>query len=96
MESEEEIVNYIRSTPLQLGPVSLEIADKLPQQTDKHPELIFKARWGEKQILFVAEVKRYGSDKSVMQAANNAQYYATFMNISPLVVVPWLSQARAT
>ena len=43
---------------------------------------------------FAAEIKRYASDKSVMEAANNAQYYADSMNMSPLVVVPWLSEEQ--
>jgi hypothetical protein len=59
---------------------------------ENQPSLIVNGNWGESQLLFAVEVKRYGSDKSVMQAANNAQYYAECLNMSPLVVVPWLSE----
>ncbi|MBX9724505.1 MAG: hypothetical protein K2X81_24055 [Candidatus Obscuribacterales bacterium] len=92
MESEQEIINFIQSGQLRVGPVLFDVVQQPASRADNQPSLIVNGNWGENQMLFAAEVKRYGSDKSVMQAANNAQYYADCLNMNPLVVVPWLSE----
>ncbi|MGH9549231.1 MAG: hypothetical protein ACRD3W_07650 [Terriglobales bacterium] len=94
MESEQEIISFIESGQLRVGPVSFELLSQHSARRESRPDLVLQANWQGKQVRFAAEVKRYASDKSVMEAANNAQYYADSMNMSPLVVVPWLSEEQ--
>src|SRR5271156_3954004 len=95
MESEQEIVSFIESGQLRVGPVSFQLISQPSVRRDtERPDLILQASWRDNHVRFAAEVKRYASDKSVMEAANNAQYYAESMNMSPLVIVPWLSEEQ--
>ena len=94
MESEQEIIGFIESRQLRVGPVSFQLLDQPAAKRDNEPDLILQANWQENQVRFAAEIKRYASDKSVMEAASNAQYYADLMNMSPLVIVPWLSEEQ--
>ena len=94
MESEQEIISFIESGHLRVGPVSFQIATPRRARRDSGPDLILQAQWRENELRFATEINRYASDKCVMEAANNAQYYADSMSMLPLVVVPWLSEEQ--
>jgi hypothetical protein len=94
MEAEKDIIDFIQNGQLTLGPVSFAFVREATRRTADQPDLIVKASWGGSETLLVAEVKRYGSDKAVMEAASVAQYYADRMSMKPLVIVPSLSEEQ--
>jgi hypothetical protein len=94
MESEQEIISFIQSGQLRVGPVTFQIVGQLESRGDMGLDLILQGNWQDHQVLFAAEINRYASDKSVTAAASNAQYYADLMNMRPLIIVPWLSEEQ--
>ncbi len=94
MESEKEIIDFIKGGRLRVGPVSFEIEDVASRYSSDQPDILMKAKWGDSEALFAAELKRYGSDNAILQAANQALYFAERLNMKPLVLVPWLSEEQ--
>jgi hypothetical protein len=95
MESESEIFKYIESGKLALPPLSFKaVSRNLQLENGSEADLILESEWGSKTYKFVAEVKRYGSDKTVMEAARQASYLARLLRTNPLVIMPWLSEQQ--
>lgn len=91
MESERDILEYLQSGQLELPPLKFMPLAESIKRTDIDPDVMLQADWQGRQFAFVGEVKRYGSDKSVSEAAERARKYAERLQVNPLVIVPWLS-----
>lgn len=94
METEKEILDYIRAGKLTLPPLSFNLLTDSIKLNGMQPDFVFEADWKGQQYKFVAEVKRYSSDKTILDAANQALYYAKELDANPLIVVPWLSKEQ--
>lgn len=94
MESEKDILEYLNSGQLELPPLKFTPKAESIKRTDIDPDIMLQTDWQGRQFTFVGEVKRYGSDKSVSLAADQAQYYAERLQVNPLVIVPWLSNEQ--
>jgi hypothetical protein len=64
------------------------------ERGDIEPDVLVQTSWQGRTYAFVGEVKRYGSDKSVSEAAEQARKYAERLQVNPLVIVPWLSNEQ--
>lgn len=94
MEAEKDILEYVQSGQLELPPLKfMPIAESI-ERSDIEPDVMLQTNWQGRTFAFVGEVKRYGSDKSVSQAAEQARYYADRLQVNPLVIVPWLSNEQ--
>lgn len=91
MENEKEILDYVRAGKLTLPPLSFNLLADSIKLNGMQPDFVFEADWKGQQYKFVAEVKRYSSDKTILDAANQALYYAKALDANPLIIVPWLS-----
>lgn len=94
MESETEIIEYIRAGKLALPPLCFSVQSAQVRPSDIQPDVLLDTTWQGKTYSFVGEVKRYSSDKSVNDAAERARLYAQTLKINPLVIVPWLSNEQ--
>lgn len=95
MESEKEIFKYIKDGKLSLPPMTFAVSEAGAQLAKSSgADLIIKAQRNGNSYNFAAEVKRYSSDKSVMESANNARLIANNLNMNPMVIVPWLSDEQ--
>jgi hypothetical protein len=94
MEAEKDILEYVQSGQLELPPLKfMPIAESI-ERSDIEPDVMLQTNWQGRTFAFVGEVKRYGSDKSVSQAAEQARFYAERLQVNPLVIVPWLSNEQ--
>ncbi|CAN5660156.1 hypothetical protein BH10CYA1_BH10CYA1_56300 [soil metagenome] len=91
METEKDILEYVNSGKLELSPLRFTPMPESIERSDIDPDVMVQTNWQGRTFAFVGEVNRYGSDKSVSQAAEQARYYAERLQVSPLVIVPWLS-----
>jgi DNA-binding transcriptional ArsR family regulator len=94
VESEKDILEHVRAGKLALPPLSFRPQPKSNREADLQPDVIVETSWQGKKYTFAGEVKRYGSDKSVLQAAEQAHLYAKKLKVNPLVIVPWLSHEQ--
>ncbi len=90
METEKEIFQYIRAGKLVLPPLSFKPLS-YPKKNDIEAGMLLETNRQNKQYKFVAEVKRYSSDKTILQAIDQVRHYAQKLKANPLVIVPWLS-----
>ncbi len=91
MESEREILEYLKSGQLELPPLKFMPKAESFERSDIGADVLLETDWQGRQFTFVGEIKRYGSDKSVSQAAEQARFFADRLQVNPLVIVPWLS-----
>jgi len=86
MESEQEIYQFhpVRTTTCWSRPFWC-CAGQPCMRVENQPSLIVNGNWGESQLLFAVEVKRYGSDKSVMQALIMAHIMRVLETWAPFV-----------
>lgn len=91
MESEREIIEYIWSGRLQFPPLHFAVVGESIPREWIQADLLLEGWWQDKKQLFVAEVKRYSSDKNVSEAANQATKNAQVIGGLPLVITPWFS-----
>lgn len=95
MEAEKDILEFVQSGKLELPPLRfIPLTESIEQRSDVEPDLLVQTNWQGRTYTFVAEIKRYGSDKSVTEAAEQARYYAERLQVNPLVIVPWLSNEQ--
>ncbi len=94
MESEKDILEYVQSGKLELLPLKFMPLSESTERSDIEPDVLVQTNWKGRTYTFVGEIKRYGSDKSVSQAAEQVRYYAEKLQINPLVIVPWLSSEQ--
>lgn len=94
MEAEKDILQYVLAGKLELPPFRFTVVSKEADYSEVRPDVILQADWQGRNFAFVGEVKRYGSDKSVGEAAEQARYYAERLGVHPLVIVPWLSNEQ--
>jgi len=94
MEAEKDILQYVRAGKLELPPLTFTLVSEETKDSEVRPDVILQADWQGRNFAFVGEVKRYGSDKSVSEAAEQARYYAERLHVHPLVIVPWLSNEQ--
>lgn len=88
MESEQEILDYIRAGKLKLPPLSIGIPN-LPFRLQT--VLSLEISWSNNRYNFVGEIRRYSSDRVIIQAASQVRSFALAQEVLPLIIVPWLS-----
>ena len=93
MENEKEIFQYIRAGKLSLPPLSFKPLS-YPKKNDIEADMLLETTRQNKQYKFVAEIKRYSSDKTILEAINQARHFAQKLKANPLVIVPWLSDEQ--
>lgn len=94
MEAEKDILEYVLSGKLELPPLRFTPTAESIETADMRPDVLIQTNWQGRTYAFVGEVKRYGSDKSVSEAAEQARKYAEELQVNPLVIVPWLSNEQ--
>lgn len=94
MEAEKNILEYVQSGRLELPPLRFTPVVAESTEKDIQPDVLVQTDWQGRTFAFVGEVKRYGSDKSVSEAAETARNYAERLQLNPLVIVPWLSNEQ--
>ncbi len=94
MEAEKDILEYVQSGRLELPPLRFTPVVTESTEKDIQPDVLVQTNWQGRTFAFVGEVKRYGSDKSVSEAAETARNYAERLQLNPLVIVPWLSNEQ--
>jgi hypothetical protein len=94
MESEREILEYARSGKLQFPPLHFDVVGESIPRDWLRADLLLEGSWQDKKQLFVAEVKRYSSDKNVSDAADQATKNAQVIGGLPLVITPWFSREQ--
>jgi hypothetical protein len=94
MESEADIIDYIRTGKLTLPPLSFGIVSLPFRAGGLQTVLSLEINWGDKHYTFAGEVRRYSSDRAVTQAASQVRSFALAQGILPLVIVPWLSDEQ--
>jgi hypothetical protein len=93
METEKEIFQYIRAGKLALPPLLFKPVP-YPKKNNVEADILLETTQQNKQYKFIAEVKRYSSDNTILQAINQARYFAQKLKVNPLVIVPWLSDEQ--
>jgi hypothetical protein len=92
MESERDIIDYVRAGKLAMPPLLFRVVREKPEQEAiLRADLLLETTWQGKKRRFVGKVKRYGSDNMVQQAAEQARKLGQALHVYPLVIVPWLS-----
>lgn len=94
MEAKKDILEYVQSGKLELPPLRFTPTAESIERGDIGPDVLVQTNWQGRTYAFVGEVKRYGSDKSVSEAAEQARKYAERLQVNPLVIVPWLSNEQ--
>ena len=94
MEAEKDILEAVREGALSLPPLSFMPVKPNRRQINRDIDMLVEATWEGKRYLFALEAKRYGSDKLVRAAAEQARAAALTTQANPLIVVPWLSDEQ--
>lgn len=90
--SELEIVELLRQGRVQLPPLSLSV--ETVGATDSTLDAFVRLEWGSRRYRFVAECKRLWTPKAVSDAISQVRRYARPPEFYPLLVVPYLPDAR--
>jgi hypothetical protein len=93
--SENEIAALLRRGQVQLPPLSLSVEEV--ETTAKGSGIVdafVRLEWGSRRYRFVAECKRLWTPKAVSEAIEQIRRYARPPEFYPLLVVPYLPDAR--
>jgi hypothetical protein len=92
--SELELLDLLRQGQVQLPPLSLSVEATGPTRKDSGADAFVRLEWGERRFRFVAECGRLWTPKALSQLVAQARRYARPPEFYPLVLVPYLPDAR--
>lgn len=91
MLSETQILSRIRTEGLMFPPFCFRLSGLQVPIRDFICDAVFEAEWKGLQLKFAAEIRRYSSDRSILDAVRQARYAAEQLDALPLIITPWLS-----
>jgi hypothetical protein len=89
-----EIVELLRQGQVQLSPLSLSVEAAGTATKDNGIDAFVRLDWGSRQYRFVAQCKRLWTPKAVSEAVSQLRRWARPPELYPLLVVPYLPDAR--
>jgi hypothetical protein len=95
MTPESDILEQVLRGALSLPPLSLKAVEQTSLARDRsRPDLVIEAQWGAERVRFIAQVKRLATPKAVDEAITQARSLASPPQTYPMIIVPYLSEAR--
>ena len=96
MATESDILERIRSGDLRLPPVTLRVLteEAVVTQSQGQADLLIEAQWQENRFRFAAEVSRLATPLAIEKAVTQARRLAAPPTTYPMVIAPYLSEAR--
>jgi hypothetical protein len=92
--SELDILDLLRQGQVQLPPLSLSVEATEDTPSDSRADAFVRMDWGSRRFRFVAECDRLWSPKALSQLVAQVRRYARPPEFYPLVLVPYLPDAR--
>jgi hypothetical protein len=96
MTTESDILERVRRGDLRLPPVNLRVLSEeaVVAQVEGQADLLIEAQWQGEQFRFAAEVSRLATPMAVDKAMTQARRLAIPPEAYPMVIAPYLSEAR--
>jgi len=91
--TEDELLRLLRAGEVQLPPLALKVKARTRTRADDG-DTFLDLEWGGQRYRFVATCKRLGTPKAISEMIAQAQRDARPPELYPLVVVPYLPDAR--
>jgi hypothetical protein len=91
MLSETQFMDKIASGEISFPPLQYRLVRKEVTAQEWYCDAIIDASWEDQSFIFAAEIRRYSSDQTVLEAIREARYAAEKLSALPLIITPWLS-----
>lgn len=91
MISERDILNRIVTGKFAFAPLQFRLLESELHTGYLDCDALFLASWEGVEVKFAAEIRRYSSERTLLEAIRQAYYVANQLDALPLIITPWLS-----